>query len=161
MVMTNRNELRKAPKSLSQLAAAKAIEELRDSGFVPDLIKAALERGLHVELTEHLGSEKGNPEARFYPNSRNGFTPKTVSAEVGELDLDTPRDRGGSFIPRLVPKGSRRLGGLDDMIISRYADGMTVRDPDYRTLHLQDSQRPIETAPSTGDLHGRVDRQDP
>ena len=149
MVMTNRNMLRKAPRSPAQLAAAKAIDELRDSGaldslfskidagelqltgeggFVPGLIKAALERGLQVELTEHLGYEKGDPEARFYPNSRNGSTPKLVDAEVGELDLDIPRDRGGRFIPRLVPKGSRRLGGLDDMIISLYAGGMTIRD---------------------------------
>ena len=122
MVMTNRNMLHKAPRSPSQLAAAKAIDELRESGaldslfskidagelqltgeggFVPGLIKAALERGLQVELTEHLGYEKGDPEARFYSNSRNGFTPKMVTAEVGELDLDIPRDRGGSFIPRL------------------------------------------------------------
>lgn len=149
VMMTNRNELHRPPRSPSQLAAAKAIEELRDSGaldslfakidagelqltgeggFVPGLIKAALERGLQVELTEHLGYEKGDPEARFYPNSRNGSTPKMVSAEVGELDLDIPRDRSGSFVPRLVPKGSRRLGGLDDMIISLYAGGMTIRD---------------------------------
>ena len=95
---------------------------------MPGLIKAALERGLQVELTEHLGYEKGDSEARFYPNSRNGFTPEMVSAEVGEMDLDIPRDRGGSFIQRLVPKGSRRLGGLNDMIISLYAGGMTIRD---------------------------------
>jgi transposase-like protein len=149
MVMTHRTDRRKAPKSLSQIKAAEAIEELRDSGaldglfakidagdiqltgeggFVPGLIKAALERGLQTELSEHLGSEKGDPESRFYPNSRNGTSAKTVSAEVGELDLDIPRDRNGSFVPRLVPKGERRLGGLDDMIISLYAGGMTVRD---------------------------------
>lgn len=149
MVMTSRNELRKAPRSPSQLQAAKAIDELRESGaldslfskidagqiqltgedgLVPGLIEAVLERGLQIELTDHLGYEKGDPEARFYPNSRNGSTPKLVDAEVGALDLDIPRDRGGSFIPRLVPKGQRRLGGLDDMIISLYAGGMTIRD---------------------------------
>ena len=97
-------------------------------GFVPGLIKAALERGLHAELTDHVGYEKGDPDARFFPNSRNGSTPKTVSSEVGDLELDVPRDRAGTFTPRLVPKGSRRLGGLDDMIISLYAGGMTIRD---------------------------------
>ena len=51
-----------------------------------------------------------------------------MSSEVGQIDLDTPRDRAGSFIPRLVQTGSRRLGGLDDMIISLYAGGMTIRD---------------------------------
>jgi transposase-like protein len=99
-----------------------------DGGFVPGLIKATLERGLQAELTDHVGYEKGDPVGRFFPNSRNGTTPKTVVSEVGDIDLDVPRDRAGSFEPRLVPKGSRRLGGIDDMIISLYAGGMTIRD---------------------------------
>jgi transposase-like protein len=97
-------------------------------GFVPELIKAALERGLQAELSDHLGYDKGDPDARFFPNSRNGTTPKTVLSEVGDLDLAIPRDRAGTFTPQLVPKGSRRLGGLDDMIVSLYAGGMTIRD---------------------------------
>ena len=97
-------------------------------GFLPELVKAVLERGLQAELSDHLGYEKGDPAGRGSPNSRNGTTPKTVETEVGPLALDTPRDRAGSFEPRLVPKGSRRLGGLDEQIISLYAGGMTVRD---------------------------------
>lgn len=99
-----------------------------DGGFVAELLKASLERGLAVELSDHLGYEKGDPAASAFPNSRNGTTPKTISTEAGDVDLAVPRDRDGSFTPRLVPKGSRRLGGLDDMIISLYAGGMTVRD---------------------------------
>ncbi len=99
-----------------------------DGGLVPSLIKATLERGLAAELSGHLGYDKGDPEARHYPNSRNGSTPKTVASEAGDIELDVPRDRQGTFEPRLVPKGSRRLGGLDDMIISLYAGGMTIRD---------------------------------
>jgi transposase-like protein len=99
-----------------------------DGGFIPGLIKAALERGLAAELSDHLGYDKGDPDARFFANSRNGATPKTVATQVGDVPLDVPRDREGSFSPRLVPKGSRRLGGLDDMIISLYAGGMTIRD---------------------------------
>jgi Transposase, Mutator family len=99
-----------------------------EGGFLPEMIKAVLERGLSVEQSEHLGYEKGDPAGRGSPNSRNGTTPKTLATEVGDVRLDVPRDRAGTFEPRLVPKGSRRAGGLDDMIISLYAGGMTVRD---------------------------------
>ena len=99
-----------------------------EGGFLPELVKAVLERGLDAELTSHVGYERGDPAGRGSPNSRNGTTPKTVASEVGSLPLDVPRDRAGSFEPRLVPKGERRLRGLDDMIISLYAGGMTVRD---------------------------------
>jgi putative transposase len=99
-----------------------------EGGFLPELIKSVLERGLAAELTGHLGYELGDPAGRGSPNSRNGTTPKTVQTEVGAVPLAVPRDRNSTFEPRLVPKGERRLGGLDDMIISLYAGGMTVRD---------------------------------
>ena len=83
-----------------------------DDGLLKAMLKAALERGLEVELTDHVGYERGDPEAPLFPNSRNGTTPKTVSSQVGDVDLAIPRDRNGSFIPQLVPKGARRLGGL-------------------------------------------------
>ena len=89
-----------------------------EGGFLPEMIKAVLERGLQAELTDHLGYEKGDPAGRGSPNSRNGSTPKTLSTEVGEVPLAVPRDRNSSFEPRLVAKGQRRAGGLDDMIIS-------------------------------------------
>jgi putative transposase len=97
-------------------------------GLLPELVKAVLERGLAAELTEHVGYEKGDPAGRGSPNSRNGSTPKTLATEVGQVPLAVPRDRAGTFEPRLVPKGSRRAGGLDEMIVSLYAGGMTVRD---------------------------------
>ncbi|MEI2784578.1 MAG: IS256 family transposase [Candidatus Nanopelagicales bacterium] len=100
-----------------------------EGGFLPEMIRAVLERGLQVEMTEHLGYEKHDRGGRGSPNSRNGSTPKTLSTEVGQVGIDTPRDRAGSFEPRLVPKGARRVGGgLDEMIISLYAGGMTIRD---------------------------------
>src|SRR5215469_2211002 len=98
-----------------------------EGGLLPGLIKLALERGLAAELTDHLGYEKGDPIGRVLPNARNGSSPKTVQTEAGPVPLDVPRDRDGSFTPRLVPKGQRRIGGLDDMIISLYAGGMTLR----------------------------------
>lgn len=98
-------------------------------GRVPaQMIKAVLERGLHAKLTDHLGYEKGDPAGRGSPNSRNGSTPKTISTEVGDIGLDTPRDRAGDFEPRLVPEGAQHIGGLDEMTISLYAGGTTVRD---------------------------------
>ncbi len=80
---------------------------------------------------ERPDREKGAEEASAFANSRNGSTAKTVATSVGDIELNTPRDREGSFTPRLVPKGSRRLGGLDDMIISLYAGGMTIRDIEH------------------------------
>ncbi|MFP5252339.1 MAG: transposase, partial [Actinomycetes bacterium] len=71
-----------------------------EGGFLPALIKAVLEKGLHAELSDHLGYDKGDPAGRGSPNSRNGSTPKTLSTEVGEIDLATPRDRSSSFEPR-------------------------------------------------------------
>jgi len=136
-----------APKSgaevAAQMAASGALDEIfakidageldltGAEGFIPGLVKAALERGLQAELTDHLGYEKGAAEASTFTNSRNGSTAKRVATSVGDIELSTPRDREGSFTPRLVPKGSRRLGGLDDMIISLYAGGMTIRDIEH------------------------------
>ena len=97
-------------------------------GFIPALIKAVLERGLQAELTSHVGYDKHEAAGRGSGNSRNGTSSKTLYTEVGPVPLDVPRDRAGTFTPRLVPKGSRRAGGLDDMIISLYAGGMTIRD---------------------------------
>ena len=112
-----------------------------EGGFLPALVKAVLERGLAAELSDHLGYDKGDPAGRGAPNNRNGYTGKTVLSEVGPVEVAVPRDRDSSFEPRLVPKGSRRLaGGLDEMIISLYAGGMTVRDIGFhleRTLGVQ------------------------
>ncbi len=99
-----------------------------DGGLLGGMLKAALERGLETELTDHVGYERGAPDASMFPNSRNGTSTKIVATEVGDVELAVPRDRDGSFTPMLVPKGQRRLDGLDGMIISLYAGGMTIRD---------------------------------
>ena len=99
-----------------------------EGGFLPEMIKAVLERGMQAELSDHLGYDKGDRAGHGSGNSRNGTTPKTVATEVGDIALDQPRDRNSTFASTLVPKGTRRLGGLEDMIISLYAGGMTIRD---------------------------------
>ena len=142
VTVTNTNETRNATASevVEELKATGALDELfakidygdieltGDGGLVPMLIKETLERGLQAEMTSHLGYGPGDREAKTTTNSRNGSYPKTLATEAGEIEVAVPRDRAGSFTPRLVPKGSRRLGGLDDMIISLYAGGMTIRD---------------------------------
>ena len=99
-----------------------------EGGFLPEMIKAVLERGMDAELTGHLGYERGDVAGNGSGNSRNGTTAKTIGTEVGDIGLDQPRDRASTFASALVPKGARRLGGLEDMIISLYAGGMTIRD---------------------------------
>src|SRR5512135_1805419 len=119
-----------------------------EGGFLPELVRAVLEGGLQAELTDHLGYAKGDPAGRGTPNSRNGTSPKTLATEVGDVPLAVPRDRAGSFEPRLVPKGQRRAGGLDEVIISLYAGGMTVRDIQHhlaRTLGTELSHDTIST----------------
>jgi putative transposase len=132
--------------SVMERAAAGELALTGEGGFLPELVRSVLERGLSTELTEHLGYEKGDPAGRGSSNSRNGFTPKTLASEVGQVPLAVPRDRAGSFEPRLVAKGSRRTGGLDEMIISLYAGGMTVRDIGHhlaRTLGTELSHETI------------------
>jgi transposase-like protein len=98
------------------------------AGLLKGVLKASLERGLETELGDHVGYDRGDPDAAMFPNSRNGTYPKTVASEIGDVELAIPRDRQGTFTPMLVPKGARRLDGLDAMIVSLYAGGMTIRD---------------------------------
>jgi putative transposase len=102
---------------------------LGEGGVFRQLKKALMERALNAELTHHLGYEKGaSPPARARGNSRNGHSAKKVLTEDGEIALSVPRDRAGSFEPKLVPKGVTRLDGLDEKIINLYARGLSVRE---------------------------------
>ncbi|MGB9373002.1 MAG: IS256 family transposase [Jiangellales bacterium] len=114
-------------------------------GFLPEMIKAVLERGMDAELTSHLGYERGDQSGRGSGNSRNGTTPKTLGTEVGDIGLDQPRDRNSTFASKVVPKGARRLGGLEEMIISLYAGGMTVRDIQYHLVSTLGTELSHET----------------
>src|ERR1700727_2553500 len=81
------------------LAGAGELALTGEGGFLPEMVKAVLERGLAAELTGHLGYEKGDPAGRGSPDSRNGTSPKTLATEIGPAPLDVPRDRDGSFEP--------------------------------------------------------------
>jgi putative transposase len=99
-----------------------------ESGLLKQLTKALIERAMSAELTHHLGYEKHDPSGYNSGNSRNGTSPKTVKGEFGEIVLETPRDRNGSFEPQILPKHQTRFEGFDDKIVSMYARGMTTRD---------------------------------
>jgi putative transposase len=95
-------------------------------GLLTQLAGRVIETALGAELTEHLGHPPGGmPQG---PNVRNGAGRKTVQTDLGAVEVRTPRDRDGSFDPKLVAKRQTRLAGLDDKILGLYAGGMTVRD---------------------------------
>jgi putative transposase len=104
-------------------------------GLLSQLAGRVIETALGAELTEHLGYPPGQAPPGGTGNHRNGSTPKTVQTELGAVGIRTPRDRDGSFDPKLVGKRQTRLAGLDDRILGLYAGGMSVRDIE---THLSD-----------------------
>ncbi len=97
-------------------------------GLLKQLTKAVVERALQAEMAAHLGHDKHEPVANTVGNTRNGSSRKTLKGEFGELPIEIPRDRQGSFEPQLIPKHQTRWTGFDDKILSLYARGMTVRE---------------------------------
>jgi putative transposase len=99
-----------------------------ENGLLKQLTKALVERALQAEMTEHLGHDKHAPVTNTRSNARNGKSSKTLKGEFGQLPIDIPRDRDGSFAPQLVTKHQTRWTGFDDKILSLYSRGMTVRE---------------------------------
>ncbi len=111
------------------LANYKKPEDLiGEDGLLKQLTKALVERALTAEMAEHLGHGKNEPVENVAGNTRNGKSKKTLKGEFGELPIEIPRDRHGSFEPQLVAKHQTRWTGFDDKILSLYARGMTVRE---------------------------------
>jgi putative transposase len=106
-----------------------------ENGLLKQLTKALLERAMQAEMSEHLGYGKHDPAGHNSGNSRNGKTTKTLKGDFGEMPLETPRDRSGSFEPKMVAKGQTRFTGFDDKILSMYARGMSTREI---TGHLEE-----------------------
>ncbi len=101
---------------------------LGENGLFKELQKRLLQRAMQAELTDHLGYAKHDPSGRNSGNSRNGTSPKTLTGEFGEIALEVPRDRNGSFEPQIVAKGQRRFEGFDRAIMSLYARGLSTRE---------------------------------
>jgi putative transposase len=113
----------------SLLANYKKPEDLiGENGLLKQLTKLLVEKALDTELTHHLGHDRHEAVANASGNTRNGKSKKTLKGEFGELPIEVPRDRHGSFEPQLVPKHQTRWAGFDDKVISLYARGMTVRE---------------------------------
>ena len=108
---------------------AKDIKTEKDLGaLTQQLVKLTVETALNAELDAHLGYEKHAPVGRGSGNSRNGTTSKRLKGQHGEVPIETPRDRNGSFEPQFVRKGQTRLTQMDDQILALYAKGLSTRD---------------------------------
>lgn len=108
---------------------AKSIKTEKDLGsLAQQLVKLTVETALNAELEEHLGYEKHSPKGRSTSNSRNGYSPKRLKGQHGEVLIEAPRDREGSFEPQIVRKGQTRLTQMDDQILTLYAKGLSTRD---------------------------------
>jgi len=99
-----------------------------ENGLLKQLTKLLVEKALDAEMANHLGHDKHQPVVNASGNTRNGKSKKTLKGEFGELPIEIPRDRHGSFEPQLIPKHQTRWAGFDDKILSLYARGMTVRE---------------------------------
>jgi transposase-like protein len=108
-------------------------------GLLGGLTKTVLETALEVAMQDHLGYAKDAPEGRNSRNSRNGSRSKTVLSEVGEVEIEVPRDRDASFEPQIVKKRQRRLSGVDELVISLAAKGLTTGEI---AAHFADSLQP-------------------
>lgn len=111
------------------LADYKSPEDLLgEQGLLKQLTKKLAERALEAEMEQHLGYAKHDAAGKNSGNSRNGKSRKTVRSIHGDIEIETPRDRNGSFEPQLIKKGEKQLGGFDERIVSLYARGMSTRD---------------------------------
>ena len=139
---------------------ARTAEDL--NGLLRLMMKSGLERMLNTELDVHLGrrgtasgtplttlSEEPLPPAKRSPNRRNGHSKKTVSGDLGEVTITTPRDRDGTFEPQLIGKHQRRVPGFDEKILALYAKGMTTRD-------IQDIVRQLYDVEVTANLVSQI-----
>ncbi|KYG51839.1 transposase [Streptomyces sp. WAC04657] len=107
-------------------AQAEGLQLTGEGGLLQQLTKRLLESALEGEITDHLGYDKHDPAGKDGGNSRNGTRVKTVLTDVGPVEISVPRDRDGSFEPKIVKKRQKRLTGVDEMVISLSAKGLTT-----------------------------------
>ncbi|MGW1544449.1 IS256 family transposase [Streptomyces sp. NPDC002309] len=163
-------------------AQAEGLQLTGEGGLLQQLTKRLLESALEGEITDHLGYEKHDPAGKNGGNSRNGTRAKTVLTDVGPVEIAVPRDREGSFEPKIVKKRQKRLSGVDEMVISLSAKGLTTGEVQAHLAEVygaEVSRQTISTITDkvmdgmaewqnraagrrlSGDLHRRDPREDP
>ncbi|EST28291.1 hypothetical protein N566_08230 [Streptomycetaceae bacterium MP113-05] len=110
---------------LVERARAEGITLTGEGGLLQQLTKTVIESALEGEMTDHLGYDKHDPAGAGSGNSRNGHGSKTVTTETGPVQIEVPRDRAGTFEPKLVRKRQRHMGGVNEMVLSLSARGLT------------------------------------
>ena len=119
------DQQRLAEQRLAQ-AKEQGVELVGPNGLLNQLTKKVLETALESEMSEHLGYDKHDPAGRTGGNSRNGTRAKTVLTEIGPVQIEVPRDTESSFDPQIVRKRQRRLTGIDEIVLSLTAKGLTT-----------------------------------
>ncbi|NKY31453.1 Transposase for insertion sequence element IS905 [Nocardia gamkensis] len=119
-------DTKKLAEQLLKQAKEQGIDLVGPGGLLNQLTKTVLETALEAEMTEHVGYEKHDPAGRGTPNSRNGTRSKTVVTEIGPVEIDVPRDTSSTFEPKIVRKRQRRLSGVDEIVLSLTAKGLTT-----------------------------------
>ena len=126
----NKNERNEASRAIAKAILEQykptTTEEMQDA--LRDIFGPMFEAMLQGEMDEHLGYESNDRGFKSTSNRRNGYTEKTVKSSIGEIDIRTPRDRDGSFEPKLIPKRVKDVSGIEDKVLSMYAKGMSQRD---------------------------------
>ncbi len=120
------DERRRFAQQLVDRSRTEGVDLIGPGGLLTGLTKTVLETALEEEISEHLGYDKHEVAGRNGDNSRNGTRSKTVLTEIGPVEIDVPRDRDGTFDPRIVKKRQRRLDGVDQLVLSLTARGLTT-----------------------------------
>jgi Transposase, Mutator family len=129
-----------AAKELVRQARAQGVALTGPGGLLKALTKTVIETALEEEMAEHLGYDKHDPLGRNRGNSRNGKRAKTVLTDSGEVAVQVPRDRDGSFEPVIVAKRQRRLCSIDEIVLSLYARGLTTGDIAAHFAEISDTR---------------------
>src|SRR6266508_264857 len=125
-------------QELIERARAEGVSLVGQGGLLQQVTRTVLQAALEAEMGDHLGYERGEAPPPGSGNHRNGSSAKTVRTEVGDVRLDVPRDRHGTFEPKIVPKHARRVEGFDEAIISLYAKGLTTGEIQAHLAEIYD-----------------------